>query len=141
MDVSGYVGRRILFKYWDCTCLKQENFESVYRELEEYYKLFKDLGFDRFSEIKIYKRNNSTDAVYDLKKIYVDLIREVNNFHCLKTLRLMYIVTNLFLNIYRDEPIISAHIVFLFQLMSYRSKCWEVLIKRYDQNNRFCTLL
>ena len=141
MDVSGYVGRRILFKYWDCTCLKQEKFEFVYRELEEYYKLFKDLGFDLFSEIKIHKRSNSTDAVYDLKKIYVDLIREVNNFHSLKNLRLMYIATNLFLNIYRDEPIISAHIVFLFQLMSYRSKCWEVLIKRYDQNNRFCTLL
>ena len=141
MDVSGYVGRRVLFKYWDCPCIKEESFELVYRELDDYYKLFKTLAFDYFSEIKIYRRNSSTDAVYDLKKVYVDLIREVNNFHSLKNLRLMYIATRLFLDIYKEDPITSAHIVFSFQLMSYRSKCWEDLIKRHDQSNRFCTLL
>ena len=105
-------------------------------------QLFRDLAFEYLSDLKIHKRNNSTNAVYDLKKVYIDVIREVDNFHSLKNLRLMYIATRLFLDIYKDDPIISAHIVFLFQLMSYRSKSWDVRIKQCDQSNyRFCTLL
>ena len=141
MNVSGYVGRRILFKYWNCTCVKQDRFESVYRELEDYYKLFNDLGFDHLSEVRIHKRKNSADAVYDLKKVYLDLAREINDFHSLKTLRLMYIATKYFLKVYKDDPIISAHIVFSFQLMSNRSQCWEVLINRFDQGINYCILL
>ena len=70
------------------------------------------------------------------------MIQEVNNFHSLKNLRLMYIATRLFLDNYKDNPITSAHIVFSNQLMSYRSKCWDVMIKQYDQRNyKFCILL
>ena len=70
------------------------------------------------------------------------MIKEVNDFNSLKNLRLMYIATRLFLDMYKEDPITSAHIVFLFQLMSYRSNCWDVMIKQYDQSNyRFCTLL
>ena len=127
MEVLGYVGRRILCKYWNCSCVKQENYESVYRELEDYYKIFKDFGFDRISELKIHKRNNSTNAVYDLKKVYEDLTREVNDFHSIKNLILLYIVTKFFLKLYIDDPIISANIVFSFQLMTYDSQCWENL--------------
>ena len=141
MEVSGYVGRRILCKYWNCSCVKQENYESVYRELEDYYKIFKDFGFDRISELKIHKRNNSTNAVNDLKKVYEDLTREVNDFHSIKNLRLLYIVTKFFLKIYKDDPIISANIVFSFQLMTYDSQCWKNLLKRYNQRNEFCILL
>ena len=120
----------------------EEKFEPIYRELDGYYKLFRDLAFEYLSDLKIHKRNNSTNAVYDLKKVYIDVIREVDNFHSLKNLRLMYIATRLFLDIYKDDPIISAHIVFLFQLMSYRSTSWDVRIKQCDQSNyRFCTLL
>ena len=141
MEVSGYVGRRILCKFWNCSCVKQENYESVYRELEDYYKIFKDFGFDSISELKIHKRNNSTNAVYDLKKVYVDLTREVNDFHSIKNLRLFYIVTKFFLKIYKDYPIISANIVLSFQLMTYDSQCWKNLLKRYDQRNEFCILM
>ena len=142
MDVSGYVGRRIFFEYWDYSNVMEENFEPIYKELEDYYKLFRDLASDFLSDLKIHKRNNSTDAVYDLKKVYIDMIKEVNDFNSLKNLRLMYIATRLFLDIYKEDPITSAHIVFSFQLMSYRSNCWDVMIKQYDQSNdRFCTLL
>ena len=142
MDVSGYVGRRIFFEYWDYSNVMEEKFEPIYKELEDYYRLFRDLASDFLSDLKIHKRNNSTDAVHDLKKVYIDMIKEVNDFNSLKNLRLMYIATRLFLDIYKEDPITSAHIVFSFQLMSYRSNCWDVMIKQYDQSNdRFCTLL
>ena len=142
MDVSGYVGRRIFFEYWDYSNVMEEKFEPIYKELEDYYRLFRDLASDFLSDLKIHKRNNSTDAVYDLKKVYIDMIKEVNDFNSLKNLRLMYIATRLFLDIYKEDPITSAHIVFSFQLMSYRSNCWDVMIKQYNQSNyRFCTLL
>ena len=35
-------------------------------------KLFNDLGFDHLSEVRIRKRRNSAEAVYDLKKVYID---------------------------------------------------------------------
>ena len=142
MDVSVYVGRRIFFEYWDYSNVMEERFEPIYKELEDYYRLFRDLASDFLSDLKIHKRNNSTDAVYDLKKVYIDMIKEVNDFNSLKNLRLMYIAIRLFLDIYKEDPITSAHIVFSFQLMSCISNCWDVMIKQYDQSNyRFCTLL
>ena len=37
----------------------------------------------------------------------------------------MFVATKLFLKIYHDKPIISAHNVFEFQNMTFRSKCWH----------------
>ena len=141
MDVSAYVGRRVLFKFWDCEVVKNNKFEIVYRELDEYYKLFKDFGADELSKIHIQKRNEKEDAIYDLKKVYVDLAQNVNDFHSLRNLRLMFVTTKLFLKVYHENPIISAQIVFEFQNMSFRSNCWNDMIKQFDQGNRLCILL
>ena len=141
MEVSAYVGQRILFKYWDCVVVKNIKYETAYKELDEYYQIFKDFGFDELSKIKIEKRSDMDVAIYDLKKVYVDLTKEVDNFHSLRNLRLMFVATKLFINIYKDNPIISAHIVFVFQTMSHRSKCWTDLMNRYDQNDRLCILV
>ena len=141
MEVSAYVGRRILFKYWNCKIVKNIEYESVYKELEEYYQLFKDFGFVMLSEITIHKKTELDEAIFDLKKVYIDLIKEVNNFHSLKTLRLMFVATKLFLKVYHTDPIISAHIIFEFQNITYRSKCWDVMLKQCDWNNSICIII
>ena len=51
MDVSGYVGRRIFFEYWDYSNVMEERFEPIYKELEDYYSLFRELASDFLSEI------------------------------------------------------------------------------------------
>ena len=68
MEVSAYIGRRILFKYWNCEVVKNTKFETVYKELEEYYQSFKNFGFVELSDIRIQKKTEIDDAIYDLKK-------------------------------------------------------------------------
>ena len=116
MDTSAYVGRCILFKLLDCSIVINTKLETVYKELYDYYHLCKDFGIARKSKIYIHiqRRSDLDEALYDLRKIYVDLIREEINFHSLKNLRLMFIATKFFLIIYKDDPIISAQIVFQF---------------------------
>jgi len=140
MDVSAYVGRRVLFKYWNCDVVKNPKFELVYKELDEYYQLFKLFGFE-LSEIRINRKTEKDEVIYDLKKVYFDLAKNVNDFHCLKNLRLMFVATKLFLKVYHEDPIVSAQIVFEFQNMSFRSNCWNDMIKQFDQGNRLCILL
>ena len=139
MDVSAYVGRRILFKYWNCAIVKNTEFELVYKELNKYYQIIElYIGFE---EIRIIKKTEKDEVIHDLKKVYFDLTKNVNDFHSLKNLRLMFVATKLFLKVYHENLIVSAHIVFEFQNMSFRSNCWNELIKQFDQSNRLCILL
>ena len=139
MDVSAYVGRRILFKYWNCEVVKNTKFELVYKELDEYYQIVK--LYVGFEEIRINKKTEKDEVIHDLKKVYFDLAKNLNDFHSLKNLRLMFVATKLFLKVYHKDPIISAHIVFEFQNISCRSNSWNELIKQFDQSNRLCILL
>ena len=130
MEISSYVGRRMLWDICEIDVVVNPIHEPVYNTLYNWMIMYsRQFGVD---VVRCLPRCKATEneLLVDMKHLYEGILNQVNNAHQMRVLNCLFTLTYYMMTRYKDNVRMTSKIAFYFELITSRLRSWEMLVNR-----------